>query len=281
MKDKKMDIASELSINTSLVRRMLVHFLRAEITKAGFERAVVGLSGGLDSSVACYLACEALGTDNVMALWMGHRTSDPESASDASEVANRLGVHLKEVEISSMVDALASQLSDLSSLRQGNIMARCRMTILYDQSAAFEGLVVGTSNKTELLLGYGTIFGDLASAVNPLGDLYKTQVRQLAQELGVPPQIIDKPPSADLWKGQTDEVELGFTYSEVDKLLYLLIDLRYEPDDVLPLGFAPQFVNRVMDLIRRNHFKRRPPVIAKLSRRTIGHDFHYRRDWGL
>lgn len=281
MKDEKMDIASELSVNTGLTRRMLVHFLKKEITKAGFERAVVGLSGGLDSSVSCYLACEALGKDNVLALWMPYRTSAPESASDASEVADRLGVRFSEVEISSMVDALASQLSDLSSLRLGNIMARCRMTVLYDQSAAFGGLVVGTSNKTELLLGYGTIFGDLASAVNPLGDLYKTQVRQLARDMDVPSQIIQKPPSADLWEGQTDEGELGFTYSEVDKLLYFLIDLRYDLDDVLSLGFDPQFVNRVMDLIRRNHFKRRPPVIAKLGRRTIGHDFLYRRDWGL
>ena len=278
---ERSEIAGELAINADLVRQILVRFLRAEITKAGFRRAVVGLSGGLDSAVACYLACEALGPEEVLALWMPHHVSSPSSQSDAREVADRLGVRWREIGVGGMVDALAAQLADPSASRLGNIMARCRMVVLFDQSAEFGGLVVGTSNKTELLLGYGTVFGDMASAANPLGDLYKTQVRQLAQHLGVPSGIVAKPPTADLWQGQTDEDELGFTYAEVDELLYLLVDLRYEPDAAVALGFPPEFVARVMELIRKNHFKRRPPVIAKLSRRTIGHDFHYMRDWGL
>jgi NAD+ synthase len=159
-------------------------------------------------------------------------------------------------------------------------MARARMIVLYDRSAAFQGLVVGTSNKTELLLGYGTIFGDLASAVNPLGDLYKTQIRQLSQAVGVPEPLINKAPSADLKPNQTDEGELGFTYAEVDQLLYLLIDERYSPEEVVAAGFAAALVDKVLTMVRRAHYKRTMPVIPKISARSIGHDFLYLRDWG-
>lgn len=159
-------------------------------------------------------------------------------------------------------------------------MARARMIVLYDQSQAFEGLVVGTGNKTEILLGYTTLYGDSACAMNPLGDLYKTQVRQLARAMELPDVIIDKPPSADLWVGQTDEGELGFTYAEVDQLLYLLVDERYSPDDCIAEGFSENFVMAVIGLIKKNHFKRVMPPIAKLSNRTVGYDFLYLRDWG-
>jgi len=162
----------------------------------------------------------------------------------------------------------------------GNIMARCRMIVLYDQSSAFGGLVVGTSNKTEILLGYSTLFGDSASAFNPIGDLYKTQVRQLSTALDIPQVIIQKAPSADLWANQTDEGELGFTYADVDKLLYLLIDERYTPEECVEDGFAKNFVDTVVRRIRRYHFKRVLPPIAKLGSRTIGYDFLYLRDWG-
>lgn len=158
-------------------------------------------------------------------------------------------------------------------------MARARMIVLFDQSQAFGGLVVGTGNKTEILLGYTTLFGDSACAINPIGDLYKTQVRQLASDMGLPKAIIDKPPSADLWVGQTDEGELGFTYAEVDQLLYLLVDQRYKPEDCVAEGFSESFVKAVVDLIRKNHFKRVLPPIAKLSNRTVGYDFLYLRDW--
>ena len=168
----------------------------------------------------------------------------------------------------------------MSDLRKGNLMARARMIVLYDQSEAFKGLVVGTSNKTEILLGYTTMWGDMASAINPLGDLYKTQLRQLAGAMKVPKSVIDKPPSADLWIGQTDEAELGFTYEEVDKLLYLLVDKRYSRQDCVDAGFDKTFVDNVVGRIRRSQFKRMMPPIAKLSARTVGYDFLYLRDWG-
>ena len=154
------------------------------------------------------------------------------------------------------------------------------MTVLYDQSAAFGALVAGTSNKSELLLGYGTQFGDMASAINPIGDLYKTQLYQLAAHLGLPEPILHKEPTGDLWVGQTDEGELGFSYAEVDRLLVLLVDRRMRRQELIQSGFAPEFIDRVIELIRRNHYKRRMPVIAKLSHRTMDRDFRYARDWG-
>jgi NAD+ synthase len=154
------------------------------------------------------------------------------------------------------------------------------MIVLYDHSVLWNGLPIGTSNKTELLLGYGTIFGDMASAINPLGDLYKTQLRQLARAVGVPEAIVQKAPSADLWAGQTDEGELGFTYTEVDKLLYLLVDERYTRDEAVAAGFEARLVDIVRRRMQRSQFKRMPPIIAKVSRRDMGHDFLYPRDWG-
>jgi NAD+ synthase len=270
----------DLTINTDLVRKILTGFIRSEITRMGFERAVVGLSGGIDSALSCYLAAEALGPQNVLAVRMPYRTSSPDSLEDAQKVIDALGVQSVTIPITEMVEPLFERFPDMDAVRRGNIMARARMIVLYDQSAAFRGLVVGTSNKTEILLGYTTLYGDSACAINPLGDLYKTQVRQLARALGVPESILTKPPSADLWKGQTDEGELGFTYAEVDRLLYLLVDERYSPEECVGAGFAPEFVHQVMERIRRNQFKRMPPIIAKLSYRTVGYDFLYLRDWG-
>jgi NAD+ synthase len=191
-----------------------------------------------------------------------------------------LGVNTMTVPITDMVQPLFDRFPDVSQMRRGNAMARMRMIILYDQSEAFQGLVVGTGNKTEILLGYTTLYGDSACALNPVGDLYKTQVRQLARTLGVPDVIINKPPTADLWKDQTDEGELGFTYADVDQLLYLLVDQRYSPDECIEAGFSTDFVSKVVERVRRNQFKRVLPPIAKLSNRTIGYDFLYLRDWG-
>jgi NAD+ synthase len=184
------------------------------------------------------------------------------------------------IPITEMTDGLIAKFPDMDNMRKGNIMARCRMIVLYDQSAAWKGLVVGTGNKTEILLGYSTLFGDSACALNPLGDLYKTQVRQLSTAMGIPQAIIAKAPSADLWADQTDEKELGYTYAEVDKLLYLLIDQRYTPGECVEAGFAENFVKSVVERVRRNQFKRVLPPIAKISNRTIGYDFLYLRDWG-
>jgi NAD+ synthase len=269
-----------LEINTDLARSILSGFIRSETTRSGFSKVVVGLSGGVDSALSCYLAAEALGSKNVLAVRMPYKTSSQDSLEHAQLVIDATGVQAVTIPITDMVDGLISQYPDMSNLRKGNIMARCRMIVLYDQSAAFEGLVVGTSNKTEILLGYSTQYGDAASAFNPLGDLYKTQLRQLARALGVPAMIVDKAPTADLWAGQTDEGELGFTYAEVDKLLYLLVDERYTPEECVEAGFERKFVDTVVKRIQRYHYKRVMPPIAKLSNRTVGYDFLYLRDWG-
>ncbi len=269
-----------LTIHTDLARGILTDFLRSEISRAGFSRAVLGLSGGIDSALACYLAAEALGRQNVLAVRMPYKSSSQDSLDHAQLVIDALGVSTLTIPITPMVDPYFELYPDTSRMRRGNIMARQRMIVLYDQSEAFKGLVVGTGNKTEILLGYSTLYGDAACALNPLGDLYKTQVRQLSRAIGVPAPIIDKAPSADLWANQTDEGELGFTYEEVDRLLYLLVDQRYSPTDCCEAGFSEDFVNTVVQRIRRNHFKRVLPPIAKLSNRTIGYDFLYLRDWG-
>lgn len=270
----------DLTINTGLAREILTGFLHTEITRVGFSRGVIGLSGGVDSSLACYLTAEALGPENVLAVRMPYKTSSPDSMEHAQIVVDALGVQSLDVPITEMVDPLFKRFPDMDKVRQGNVMARERMIILYDQSEAFNGLVIGTGNKTEILLGYTTLFGDAASALNPNGDLYKTQLRQLARSMGVPAAVIEKPPSADLWKGQTDEGELGFTYEDVDQLLYLLVDQRYSPESCIEAGFPEGFVRDVVERVRRNHFKRVQPPIAKLSNRTIGYDFLYLRDWG-
>ncbi|MGD2050198.1 MAG: NAD+ synthase [Chloroflexota bacterium] len=270
-----------LQIDTDVVELVLRRFLHDEITKAGFNRGVIGLSGGVDSALACYLAAEALGPENILALSMPYQHSSPDSLEHAQMVVDELGVACETIDITSIVNPLYLMSPGIDDNRRGNIMARTRMIILYDRSAAWKGLVVGTSNKSELILGYGTLFGDLASAVNPLGDLYKTQVRQLAKAVGVPQVIIEKKPSADLIPGQTDEGDLGFTYADVDQVLYLLVDKRYSPEDVEEAGYQAEFIQKVLEMIHSSHFKRRLPVIAKVSERTIGHDFRYLRDSGL
>lgn len=273
-------IDNRIQINTGLARKILVSFIREEITRAGLSRAVIGLSGGIDSALSCMLAVEALGPRNVLALRLPYKTSSPDSLAHAELVIEQTGAQSETIAITEMVDPFLETIPPEETKRRGNVMARARMIVWYDRSAAFDGLVVGTSNKTEILLGYSTLYGDSASAINPLGDLYKTQLRQLAAAVGVPQAIIDKAPSADLWEGQTDEGELGFTYARVDQLLYLLVDQRYSRDEAVSAGFEPPFVDRVIATLRRSQFKRMPPIIAKLSNRTVGYDFLYLRDWG-
>ncbi len=269
-----------LNINTNLAKRILVGFIKSEIHHAGFKRAVIGLSGGVDSTLACFLTTEALGSENVLAVRMPYKTSSPDSMEHAQMVIEQLGILERTISITEMVDPYFEYFPEMNQIRRGNIMARARMMVLYDQSADFNGLVVGTGNKTEIILGYTTLYGDSACAINPIGDLYKTQVRQLAAAMGVPDVIIEKPPSADLWVGQTDEDELGLTYEEVDRMLVLLVDHRFSPEDCVAKGFDPSFVNDVITRIRRSQFKRVLPPIAKLSNRTVGYDFLYLRDWG-
>ena len=272
-------VLPRLKINTGLATRILTGFIRDSITKAGMTRAVIGLSGGIDSAISAYLAAQALGAENVLALRMPYTTSSAESLSDAEAVIEDLGLPHLVVPISEMADPLIERFPDMSPLRKGNIMARLRMITLYDQSMAWGGLVMGTSNKTEFLLGYSTIYGDSGVALHPIADLYKCQVRQMARHLGVPAAIIQKPPSADLWVGQTDEDELGFSYDEADQVLFLLVDERYTVDEVAAEGFDHEFVVQIWERVKANHYKRTMPNIAKLSKRSIGHDFLYLRDY--
>ncbi len=272
---------SDLSLNTTVVRTLLEKFLLDETRNAGFARGVVGLSGGVDSAVTAYLAVSALGRENVRAVLMPYKTSSRESLADAQLVLDALGMPSETVDITPMVDPCLGAMRVDDRLRAGNIMARQRMIVLYDISARDRGLVLGTSNKTEFLLGYGTLFGDMASAINPLGDLYKTQVWQLAAALGVPARIVEKKPTADLWSGQTDEGELGFSYGEVDRLLFAMIDERRSEQELEEMGFDGRFVRTVQTMVTRSQFKRRPPVVAKVSHRTVNVDFRYARDWGI
>lgn len=270
-----------LALNVDIVRRLLVDFVRDECRNAGFEKGIVGLSGGVDSAVVAHLAAEALGKQNVLGVILPYRTSSPRSRADAETVAEGLGIPFEVLDITPMVDAFLQTVKDPGNVRQGNVMARQRMIVLYDISSREKALVIGTSNKTEVMLGYGTIYGDLACALNPLGDLYKTQVWQLAEAVGVPDAVVRKKPSADLWEGQTDEGDLGLTYAHADQLLYAMIDERRSDAELLAMGFEREFIERVRHLIRINQFKRRPPVIAKVSHRTVNVDFRYPRDWGL
>ncbi len=271
---------SRIPTNPSLLQQILTAFIANEVRKVGMERVVIGLSGGVDSALSACLAAKALGPSNVLAIRMPYKASSKESLEHADLVIAATGIESLTVDITAQLDAYFEKFSDADNMRRGNKMARERMTILYDHSARWQALVLGTSNKTELLLGYGTLYGDMASAVNPLGDLYKTQVWALAEFVGVPAPIVKKAPSADLWAGQTDESELGFPYREVDELLYCLVDLRYSRDELLAEGFPEAFIDKVSRRIMNSQYKRRLPVIAKVSNRTIDRDFRYSRDWG-
>jgi NAD+ synthase len=271
---------NRLDIQPALVEEILLRFLRSEAFKFGFSRAVLGLSGGIDSAVSAALSARAFGAANVLGVIMPYRTSNPDSEADALEVSAKLGIETRKVAITAMAEGYFEEHGIKDRVRRGNVMARSRMIVLYDISAERKALVIGTSNKTELLLGYSTQFGDSASALNPLGDLYKHQVYQLARHFELPASVIDKAPSADLFSGQTDEAELGFTYAEVDRLLEMMVDQRFDEAALVREGFDREFIRKVARRIVQNQFKRLPPVIAKLSERTINHDFRYLRSWG-
>jgi len=269
---------SPLRIDEQLVRRMLVAFLKEETAKSGHKRVVLGLSGGIDSAAVAALAAEAMGPKNVTALFMPYRSSSSESREHARLIGKTFGLAVEEVDITAQVDAYFARAGDVDRVRRGNKMARERKSIEYDRSWP-DGLVLGTSNKTELLLGYGTRYGDMACDLNPVGDLYKTQLRELAVLLGVPDVVVKKPPTADLWVGQTDESELGFTYAQADLILYHLVDRRLRPDALVAAGFDASLVRGIRERVRKSHYKRVMPLIAKVSLRTVGHDFLYPRDW--
>jgi NAD+ synthase len=281
------ELPSELAIDTDVARRVISEFIRGQLEQAGFERAVLGLSGGIDSAVVAYLVAEAIDADRLLAVLMPYRTSSPASKADAEAVVADLGCASELVEITAMVDgyfgtddepgAAGEDGLTATPLRRGNFAARMRMAVLYDRSVTWGGLVVGTGNKTETLIGYTTVFGDAASAFNPIGDLYKSQVRQLAVALGVPDSIIRKAPSADLWPGQTDEAEGGFSYPVLDRLLFWRVDKRRSIEEMVALGFDEAMVERVDRMIAGAEFKRQMPPIAKLGPRTTGVDYLYPR----
>jgi NAD+ synthase len=271
------ELPTELEIDTDVARRVIAEFIRGQLRQAGFDRAVLGLSGGIDSALVAFLTAEAIGAERLLCVQMPYRTSSPASLADAQAVVDRLGTATEVVDISAMVDGFYGEGGEASALRRGNFMARMRMSVLYDRSVTWGGLVVGTGNKTESLIGYTTVFGDSACAFNPIGDLYKSQVRQMAEAMGVPDAIIRKAPSADLWPGQTDETEAGFTYPVLDRLLFWLIDKRRSIDEVVALGFDRALVERVDRMVAAAEFKRQVPPIAKLGPRTAGVDYLYPR----
>ena len=271
------ELPTELAIDTGVARRVIGEFIRGQLRQAGFEKLVLGLSGGIDSGLVAYLAAEAIGPERLLCVLMPYRTSSPASQADAEEIVRRLGCASELVSITPMVDGFYGPDSDASALRRGNFMARMRMSVLYDRSVTWGGLVIGTGNKTESLIGYTTVFGDSACAFNPIGDLYKSQVRQLAEAIGVPDAVVRKAPSADLWPGQTDEAEAGFSYPLLDRILFWRIDKRRSIEEVVALGFDRVLVERIDRMVAGAEFKRQVPPIAKLGPRTAGVDYLYPR----
>jgi NAD+ synthase len=271
-------VKARLALNAPLAEAVLTSFIRDAVDTSGTQGVVVGLSGGIDSSLAAALAARALGPERVHGFLLPYRTSNPDSERDARAVAEHLGTPHRVIDISPMVDAYFATESDAGPDRRGNKMARERMTILFDQAKKLGALVLGTSNKTEILLGYSTIFGDNASSLNPLGDLYKGQIWQLSRHLGLPAQVIDKAPSADLWAGQTDESELGVDYATADEVLYLLFDMGLRPEEVTARGYDEQIVDRIVAREQQFRFKRRLMLIARLSGSAVNLDQEIPRD---
>lgn len=257
---------NKLDLNLKDIHNELVEFLRENFKKAVFSKAVLGLSGGIDSALVAYLLRDALGKENVLAIMMPYKSSNPDSLNHAKLVIEDLKINSKTIEITDMIDAYFKNEKEASSLRMGNKMARERMSILFDYSSKENALVVGTSNKTEIYLGYSTQFGDSACALNPIGDLYKTNIWDLSRYLKIPNELIEKKPSADLWEGQTDEQEMGLTYKEADQVLYRMLEENKTVEEVLAEGFNKNLVDNIVRRMNRSEYKRRMPLIAKIKR---------------
>jgi len=270
----------ELELNWELAVDMLTRFIRTEVERVGFNKVVVGLSGGVDSALSTVLAVKALGADNVIPIKMPYSSSSSSSQEDANKLIEKFGLNAYNIDISAAVEEFFNLQPDMDAIRKGNVMARVRMIILFDSAAKYNALVLGTGNKTETLLGYSTWYGDGACSLNPIGDLYKSQVWALAEYLDIPESIINKDPSADLWVGQTDEGELGISYSAADKILYRLIDKRLTEKQIVEEGFDSETIRKILNRVKKFHYKRVIPPVAKMSPRTIGKDFLQSRDWG-
>lgn len=265
-----------MSKRFKLIEAYLINFLKEETFKTGLNGGVLGLSGGIDSAVVAVLAKKAF-NDRLLCVMMPSHYSSSSSVADAKELADKFDLKYEVVEIAPLLKAYDENRQS-TNLRIGNFSARMRMSILFDISARERALVLGTSNKSELMLGYGTLYGDLASAINPIGDLYKSEIFEFAEYLGVCDSIIDKPPSADLWEGQSDEADLGYTYAQIDAALKAFVENRLSREEMLESGFDSELIDLITTRIYQNQFKRKPPIIAKLTSRTIGHDFLYPRD---
>jgi NAD+ synthase len=246
------------------VVRRLNEFVRRQVSGAGRSALVVGMSGGIDSSVVAHLAVRALGSENVHGYILPYRTSSEHSLKDALVEIEKLRMPHAVIEITPVVDVLEQRLPGIDKRRLGNLMARVRMIMLYDRSEEHNALVAGTSNRTETLLGYGTLFGDTAWAFGPIADLYKGQVRQLARHLGVEPSIVEKAPTADLWTGQTDEGEMGVSYDVADRVLYLMFERDMSAEQIAALGYPDETVTRIHRLVEGSEFKRRGAPIARI-----------------
>jgi NAD+ synthase len=264
-----------LAIDPALTARWLEAFLIDEMrTRRGIGRAVLGLSGGIDSAVVAYLCARALSPENVYAIRMPYKTSSPSSLTDAQRVIDALGINGETIEITDAVDGYLTHAPDADARRKGNVMARMRMVVLFDQSARRDALPVGTGNKTERLMGYFTWHADDTPPVNPIGDLFKTQVWALARYLGVPSELIEKPPSADLEANQTDETDLGITYLKADRILNLIL-LGYKDDAIVARGYDQREVGLVRRRVDGTHWKRHLPTTALVSGTAIN-EFYLR-----
>jgi len=261
-------MSKHMNITEAIVT--IKRFLTGKLLQSGLEGYVIGLSGGIDSALSAALAVEAVGNGKLLAVLMPYRTSSERSVTDAIELADKLGIEYRKIDISPMIDTYYERIDDSNRLRAGNKMARERMSILFDIAHETNRLVLGTGNRTEICLGYTTWHGDSACSVNPLGELYKSEVRLMARELGVSESILNKPPSADLWSGQTDEGEIGVTYEQIDDVLKLMLE-----DNVLSMaqlekqGLQATDISRVVSMLNRNAFKRNLPAVAPLGRDGI------------
>lgn len=250
--------------------KTIQRFLQKVIASSGRDGFVVGVSGGIDSAVSAALAVRAVSAERVMGVSMPYRSSSKSSRTDAEALASHLGIEFLTIDISPMIDAYFPQMKRIDQLRAGNKMARERMSILFDLAQKRSRLVLGTGNRSEICLGYTTWYGDSACSVNPIGELYKHEIRRLAQELGVPGSIIEKPPSADLWANQTDEEEIGLSYDRLDNLLQQLVDMGVRSRSALEAkGFAAHEIDRVVSMVNQTYFKRQMPEVASLGRSAI------------
>jgi NAD+ synthase len=265
-----------LGIDLARAEKLIGAFIRHTLEKSGFSGVVLGLSGGLDSAVVAALAAREIGPEKVLGLMLPHKISSPESLAHARLVAEKFAIKTKTIDITGMAEGYAEE---TDKFRLGNLLARLRMCVVFDQSQATKSIVLGTSNKTEMLVGYTTWWGDMAAGCYPIGDLYKTQVRALARHIGVPEEIISKPPTADLWAGQTDEGELGISYDKLDNLLSMMVEGELDDKTIESQGFLADEIKRVRKIVMKSHFKRVMPPVCKISSRTIGIDFNYLKDW--